>query len=109
MATPNPPTPPREPTPPPEVPLPQREPKPAVAPPEVPAPSVEPSPAVEPVEPPLTPDPPMPEPGFPVPIWDAVAPPPSRSSTPSVTRGAADVDTGEVPLIDPLEAPSDAW
>ena len=100
MATPNPP---------PEVPLPARQPLPTVAPPEVPAPSVAPPEPAEPSEPPLTPDPPMPEPGFPEPIWDAVAPPPSRTTTPSVTRGAADVDTGEVLLFDPLEAPSDAW
>lgn len=51
----------------------------------------------------------MPEPGYAVPIWDAVAPPPSRSKDANVTRGADDVDTGEVPLFDPLEAPSDAW
>ena len=96
------------PTPPAELPPLPPEPPPSVAPPEVPAPSVAPDPA-EPLEPVRTPDPPMPEPGFPVPIWDAVAPPPSRVRGPTVTRGADDIDTGEVPLFDTLEAPSDAW
>lgn len=62
-----------------------------------------------PFEPLQTPDAPMPEPGFPMSIWDAMAPPPSRDREPTVTRVADDVDTGEVPLFDMLEAPSDAW
>ena len=95
MATPNPPTSPIE-----LPPLPP-EPPPSVAPPE----------PVEPVEPAPPHEPLLPDPGYPIdpPVWDAVAPPPSRTKDPSVTRGAPDVDTGEVPMVDPLEAPSDAW